>query len=344
MNRFISLIPVLCLAVFSACQQEDDLPSGDNNTVTLTLNIGTQSTDVSARATDPNVEPYEGIRTLRALVISYAADPKARKILYNEKHTIDNSTAPKEAKLSAQLKLENIPVGQASIYLIANEESIGTKYTSDKLMSPTYIDDNKLLLLDEGWQHFPKTYEDIAEKGLPMSGKTEGVTISPDTKSFSVTLERAVVKLHLTVENATTGDMTLDWVKYGEFISNRVYMYRTQQLDIPQDTKYKGQRFPQNDNETLNETLPAGQKTKWNSVYIYPNFAYKNPVGSNPYTLALKTDKKEYPPSLIDNNINSMIRNTMVNITARITASASISIGYEYVPWTDVIVNVPPFN
>ena len=314
-------------------------------TVTLTLNIGTQSSgSASTRADDPNVLPYEGIRTLRVLVISDATDPKDRKILYNQKHDIDRSTSPTSATLSASLTLPDIPAGMASIYLIANEESIGIEYTDKVLTEDTYKDDNKLLLLDEGWNHFPKTYSEIATYGLPMSGRYEHIDINANNTNFSIALERAVVKLHLTVENATSANLTLQWVKFGNFISDRVYLFRQQDLDIPSTTLYKELRYPEAESETLNETLANKAQTQWRPVYIYPNFAYKDPTGSNPYTLSLATDQKEYSPSLLSANINFMVRNTQFNILARITASATINIDYSYVPWENKDVEVPPFN
>lgn len=311
----------------------------------IVLQIGMKSSDgASTKADDPNVLPYEGIRTLRVLVISDAEQPTDRKILYNEKQVIDNSDAPTSARLSASLTLNDIPVGEASIYLIANEESIGITYSNEILMSDTYKLDNKLLLLDEGWKYFPKTYGEIAEYGLPMSGRVEGVDISSSSTNISVELERAVVKLHLTVENATSDVLVLNWVKFGKFISDRVYLFRQSELDIPSDTKYKELRYPEDESKTLNVTLAEKAQTQWNPVYIYPNFAYKDPTGSNPYTLSLATNKKVYSPSLISSNMNSMVRNTQFNILARITASATIDISYSYVPWTDVNVDVPPFK
>ena len=345
MNKIIQSIPLLlCIAVFAACQQEESLPSSNNKTVTLTLNIGTQSTGVSTRANESNVQPYEGIRTLRALVISDATNPKDRKILYNQKHVKDKSTSPTSATLSTTLTLKNIPVGQASIYIIANEESIGIEYTDKVLTEDTYKDDNKLLLLDKGWQHFPKTYSDIAANGLPMSGRYEHVEINANNTNISLTLERTVVKLHLTVENATSADLTLKWVKFGQFISDRVYLFRQQNLDIPSNTLYNELRYPTDESKTLNVTLVQKAQTQWSPVYIYPNFAYKDPTGSNPYTLSLATDKKEYSPSLLSANINSMVRNTQFNILARITASATIQIDYSYVPWDEKDVDVPSFD
>lgn len=344
MNKIIQSIPLLlCIAVFVACQQEESLPGGNDKMVTLTLNIGTQTTGVSTRADDPNVRPYEGIRTLRALVISDATDPKDRKILYNEKHVIDGNTSPISATLSTSLTLKNIPVGKASIYLIANEESIGIEYTNDILMTPAYINDSKLLLLDESWKHFPKRYEEIAKHGLPMSGKAEGIEITSDMQAISIKLERTVVKLHLTIENATSKELTLEWVKFGSFISDRVFLFRQSQLDIPESTRYMDLRYPK-DEETLDVALAASAETDWQPVYIYPNFAYKNPTGPNPYTLSLATSYKEYSPSLIGSDINSMVRNTQFNILARITASATINILYSFVPWEENEVNVPSFN
>lgn len=337
---------LFCLAAIVSCQQEEEMMSTVPETVTLTLNIGTQSSgSTSTRADDSNVLPYEGIRTLRALVISDAADPKDRKILYNQKHSVDESTNnPASALLSTSLTLENIPVGQASIYLIANEESIGMEYTDDVLTSDTYNEDNKLLLLDVGWKHFPKTYAEIKEHGLPMTGKSEGVDITTENQQIAVSLDRAVVKLHLTVENATSDELTLDWVKFGNFVSDRVYLFRQSQLDIPSSTLYKELRYPTDENSTLGVTLAVKAQTQWSPVYIYPNFAYKDPTGTNPYTLSIATDKKTYAPSLLSANINSMVRNTQFNILARITASATIEISYKFVPWEEKTVEVPPFN
>ena len=335
---------LFCMAAIVSCQQEEEMMSTVPETVTLTLNIGTQSTGVSTRANDPNVQPYEGIRTLRALVISDATDPKDRKILYNQKHEIDITDAPPSAILSTTLQLENIPVGQASIYIIANEQSIHeTGYTDDILMSPTYINDSKLLLLDEGWKYFPKTYEEIAKHGLPMSGKAEGVEITTDMQAISITLDRTVVKLHLTVENATNDELKLQWVEFGKFISDRVYLFRHTQLDVPESTLYKTLRYPETGNFS-GVTLSPNGKTQWNSVYIYPNYAYKDQTGSYPYTLSLATDKKTYSPSQLSEGLSSMIRNTQFNITARITASATITIKYEKVDWEPEDINVPPFN
>lgn len=341
----ISLLAVFAFAL--CCAGCEKIRRESPETVALTLRIGMPSASLALSKADgtASADPYEGIRTLRVLVISEAADPSQRQILYNGKHTVDGSSTPAEAVTSHSLTIPDIPSGPAGIYIIANEESIGIEYTDHVLTSPEYLHDSKLLLLDEGWQHFPRTYEDIREHGLPMSGRAEGVEIGPDMRDVSINLYRAVVKLHLTVKNETEGELSLQWVKFGEFISDRVYMFRQTQLDIPDDTDYKSLRYPENESETFQGvTLAAGGATQWNSVYIYPNYAYRDPTGSNPYTLSIGTDRKDYPPSLLSDNMNSMVRNSQYNITARITASATVVIDYEKVGWELSDVDVPSFD
>lgn len=341
MRKIKQIFMLLCAgcalgAWFCACEGQADIPVADGKTTTVTLRIGTNSSEgVTTRAENSNVQPYEGLRTLRVIV----TDVSKTNILYNNHFILDESEDPKEAKLTAKVELEAIPVGPANIYLIANEESLGVEYTNETLQSNSQ--NNKLEVKDESWTYFPATYEGIKENGLPMS-QSANVEIKENTP-ISISLDRAVVKIHLTVVNATAGDLILNWVKFGPFISDRFYMFREQELDIPADTKYKELRYPENGNFE-NIVLKKDEATNWNSIYIYPNRAYSDPQKDNPYTLALGTNAKDYPASLFGINENVLIRNHQLNITARITASATISVDYEYVPWVKTPVDVPPFN
>ena len=318
-----------------ACEDQADIPAPAGKTTTVTLRIGTNSSEGMATRADANVKPYEGLRTLRVIV----TDVSKTNIWYNNKFDVDRSKDPQEAVLTTKVQLEKVPVGPANIYLIANEESLGVEYTNETLQSNSQ--NNKLEVKDETWTYFPATYEKIKENGLPMS-QSENVEIKENTP-ISISLDRAVVKIHLTVVNATAGDLTLNWVEFGPFISDRFYMFREQELDIPADTKYKKLRYPETGNFD-NIVLKKGEATNWNSIYIYPNRAYSDPLTDNPYTLALGTNAKDYPASLLGLNENVLIRNHQLNITARITASATISVDYKYVSWVKTSVDVPPFN
>lgn len=341
------LIPSLLLAavfLFSSCRK-DEGPYTDGK-VSLTLKIGTQGDlSVSTRAGE-NVLPYEGIRTLRVIVVSPEGSAGGRRILYNVKHTVDSDPAPGTATLETELQLENVPAGIADIYVIGNEESIidGDGYTDEVLEGDRYKEDEKLLVLDEDWTRFPARYEEIAAHGLPMSGKLEGADIQANS-DISIQLVRAAVKINLTVENATSGNLTLKWVRLGKFISDRVFMFRRDgtSLDIPEDTQHTDKQYG-SDNEPLGVNLAQGQKTDWSPVYIFPNYAYRDQTGPNPYTLALATDRKDYEASQFASDLNAMVRNTQFNITARITASANIEISYTQVPWTKIEIEIPAFD
>lgn len=343
LHSVIRILPAVwaLMALCTGCEQESplDVPASTAETTTLTLHIGTQSpsASVTTKADDSNVLPYEGLRTVR-VIITYDSN---RRIGYNVKHTVDDSQAPASAILNTKLILQDVPVGNANIYVIANEESLGMEYDDQTLLEN--VTNNKLEVVDENWSHFPKTYAEIAAHGLPMSAKLENQTISADMSGITIRLDRAVVKLHLTVENATGGDLTLHWVKFGAFISDRFYMYREQTMDIPAETQYKELQYG-SDDEPMDVTLAANAQTQWRPVYIYPNYAYKDPIGSNPYTLTLKTGNKEYGPSSLGRNLNSLVRNTQFNILARITATARITISYNFVPWTPVDIDVPSFD
>ena len=347
----LSIVILLLSVLFCSCDKAETYHNGE--TTALTLNVGVLSSMPSLSKAEGDgtgtADPYEGIRTLRVIVVSKADAQGGRRILANQTFEVDGSDAPTSAVLETSVTVRNVPIGTADLYVIANEESImgeGNGYTDEVLSGELYKEDDKLLVLDDGWNYFPKRYEDIARFGLPMSGKLEGVSIVPGGNPLGpVTLTRAVVKLCVTVENATAGDMTLQWLRFGEFVSDRVYMFREDgvSLDIPSDTKYRALEYG-DENQPINLNLAAEANTNWQSVYIYPNFARKDPTGRNPYTLTIATENKTYGPSLLASDMNSMIRNTQLNITARITAAATIDIDYEFVEWTETEIIVPPFK
>lgn len=338
------LFPVIFLS--GSCRREGGRYGEETTDITLHIGMKGEDLSVSTKAgSDPNVLEFEGIRTLRVIIVSPEDDAGGRRILYNEKHPVEQAAPP---VLSASLTLADVPIGPADIYVIANEESIigGEGYTDAILQGEQYKDDNKLLVLDEGWHFFPRRYADIEENGLPMSGRLEDIVIAPGMSFGPIDLIRAVVKIYLTVENATGTGMTLKWVRFGNFISDRVFMFRESgvSLDIPGDTQYKELQYGGEGEESMNVSLEPNARTDWAPVYILPNFAYPSDNVPNPYTLSLGTDLKDYLGSVLDDNINSMVRNTQVNILARITSSASISIDYHFVEWTKEEIDVPSFN
>lgn len=336
-----ALVSVMFLA--AGCSEKHLLDAQGTTTVTLNAGLVSLSSPFtkSGGTEDSNVLPYEGLRTLRVIIISKADTPEARRILYNEKFDVEE-LSPEDItkpKLSASVTLEDVPMGPASVYVIANEESIidvgedGTGgYTDEILMGDTYKADNKLLVRNtESQKHFPKRYEDIGNYGLPMSGRDENVTITENAQ-IGITLTRAVVKLNLQVVNATTETINLNKVAFGPFVSDRVYMFRahSQSLDIPTGTEYQELVYDSNSVPPLYVPIEQNKSTSWMPVYIYPNNAPRQTPSR--YSITLGTDNKEdgYESVL---GISYMIRNTQFNITATITARAMVEITYSQVPW-----------
>ena len=278
---------------------------------------------------------YEGIKTLRLIVISGTPDQEERTILYNQKvEGLENAS-------SYQTTIPNLPVGQMSFYAIANEESIGMTY-DDKTILDNLIDGpenagrRKLLFKDESRQYFPCTGRNIVYNGLPMSGyTTENIT---GDQNIEIELYRSVVKLALVVENTTKSPVSLEQVSFGEFFADRYYMFRENTLDVPDDALYDIKTYSYPDIE-----IQPGDRTDTLSLYFYPTFPNISPTYS-PFTLGLKTTEVDYGQVLFAPNTNSFVRNTQINLHAQITTTVGIMLNFTVQPWVEYPVNVPSFN
>ena len=279
---------------------------------------------------------YEGIRTLRIIVVSGTPDQEVREILYNQKVTgLENASG-------YETTIQDLPLGQMSFYAIANEESIGMTYDDQTILDalvngPQDADSRrKLLFKDESNQYFPCTGPQIVEHGLPMSGNTDA-TITGD-QNIKIELYRSVVKLALVVENTTTSEVNFESVSFGEFFADRYYMFRETELDVPGDTKYIGKTYDQ----PSIETIPAGGRTDTLSLYFYPpppSFS-----GEGPFTIGIETTGNDYGQGLFAPGETYFIRNTQINLLAQITTTVGIKLSFTVQPWDDYTVDVPSFN
>ena len=278
---------------------------------------------------------YEGIKTLRLIVISGTPDQEDRKILYNQKvEGLENASSYKTT-------ISNLPVGQMSFYAIANEESIGMTYDDETILDnlidgPENAGRRKLLFKDESRQYFPCTGRNIVDNGLPMSGNTDA-TITGD-QNIKIELYRSVVKLALVVENTTTSEVNFESVSFGEFFADRYYTFRETTLDVPGDTKYIGKTYDQ----PSIETIPAGGRTDTLSLYFYPT--HPSFSGEAPFTIGIKTTENDYGQVLFAPTTSYFIRNTQINLLAQITTTVGITLSFTVQPWDDYTVDVPSFN
>lgn len=333
MNKFIRLIPILlCLATFTACQQEED-PADGTETTTIRLNIGGLTANIGQAETRyVDSSPYEGLRTLRVIV----TNPEMTKIYYNQKtDVIEDPQNPASATATHSVTIP-VPIGTVRFYVIANEESIGKKYTNETLLNDEK-QNNKLLFIDEqDPRFFPKKGTEIKSFGLPMSGSSLE-TISKDTKEVKVSLKRAVTKISLTIENATNSRMTLKDVIFGSFFGDRFYVFPESNLDVPDNSDYA----PLNYNN-VGFTIEPNTTSQPLSLYFYPTNNYKGTT--SPYTLGINTEAHDYQPQEFAPGVRAFSRNTQVNIRAKITTTVGLTINYAVQEWDDYTVDVPDFK
>lgn len=326
------LAACLLSATFAGCTREADEAVTDEHTATIRLDI--PMLEATTRITTPTKEQESKINTLRVIIESEGATT------INQAFTADDLTG-------GSITIDNVPVGQVEMYVIANEESLGKDYRDlANLQADIEPETGKVHIHDDERAYFPKrgSATEFPATGLPMEWMGN-LTIEPPTdtpQEFEVNLVRAVAKLNILMSNALTESITIDQMSFGKFFGNCLYLFAEQDLDVPDDTEYDSKEY------TGLSIEIAGGETAQLTLYIYPSFAWRSPQEVSPYTIGFHTKAgKEYiPQSFVGSYgaLNSIARNTQVNIHATLSAPANVQISFEVVPWAEKSVEVPPFN
>lgn len=328
----------LLSTAFTSCTNEADEPTADGRTATIRLNIPMLEQDTRVNvAGDENA-----IHQLRVIILSQGAQ--------SINQTFEDLSS------GNTITIENVPVGPVQMYVIANEKSLGRNYDNLSVLQNEVItvpgtETKKVLIKDENREHFPLRGSKLTANGLPMSWMNKNLTIDPPTdvpQDITVYLVRAVAKLNIQMSNALSTPITIDQMSFGPFFGDQLYLFAEGVLDVPDETSYISKDFPLPQGETI--TIEGGQ-TEQLVLYIYPSFAWKNPNENSPYTIGFKTEAGgDYPLMEFVKGgtgagaLNSIARNTQVNIYATLSAPANVNIDFEVVKWDDKPVEVPSFN
>lgn len=321
-----------------ACTREDVNQSSDGLTTTISLNIPMLSS--SSRATIEGSAEENDIHNLRVVILKQGAE--------SINQTFENVSS------GSTLEIENVPVGQVEMYVIANEASLGKNYSDVIYLQKDVVTVNnskKVLIIDENRTHFPKRGSEFPATGLPMSWMNKTLTINPPQydaeknivpQNINVALQRCVAKLKIIMQSTLSEDIVINEMNFGAFFGDRLYLFQEQSLDVPDKADYDVMNYT-----GLDITIPAnGEKIL--ECYIYPSFAWKSASEQTPYTIGFKTKAgKEYPSQQFVNDygaLNSIARNKQVNITAKLSKHANIDIKFDVVDWKPVTVDVPSFN
>lgn len=335
---------LLLVSIMCSCSKNDDLQQS-SDTATLSLNI--PMLQAQSRGTIEGTNEENAIHNLRVVILSQGAESI-------------NMTFNQNDLASGTVTIDNVPVGLVQMYVIANEAALGKDYTDLTVLRDEAITVNgkrKVLIKDEQRTHFPKRGSEFDKenskpettKGLPMSWM-EQFTVNPPSESpqsVNVELQRCVAKLKIIMQSTLSEDILIKEMNFGEFFGDRLFLFQEKELnlDVPDDALY-GKK----DYTGLDITIPANEE-KVLECYIYPSFAWKDETKPSPYTIGFKTSKSGVehtytPQSFIYQGaaLNSIARNTQVNITAKLSKLANINISFEVVPWTNETINVPTFK
>lgn len=335
-HYIVGLLAALLSATFVGCTDEADEPVADGRTATIRLDI--PMLEAATRITTPTEEQESQIKTLRVIILSQGA-------------TSINQTFTATDLADGSITIDNVPVGPVQMYVIANEASLGKDYSDLTKLQKDVITVNetrKVLIEDESRSWFPKRGSEIdfTATGLPMSWMDKNLTINPPTgtaQTVTVNLVRTVAKLNITMNNALKDAITINGMMFGAFFGDRLYLFAEQSLDVPGDTKYAGMSYTENINIPI-----EGYSSETLVLYIYPSFAWTDGSQASPYTIGFTTAiGGTYTPQAFVNNygaLNSIARNTQVNISATLQTDTQIDIEFEVVPWDENAVDVPPFN
>lgn len=330
---------VMAVLLCQACTGTDPQDITEERTTTIYLQL--PQPDAGTRMS-PSYETDLGdlekkICTLRVILLSQAGTNKSTTI--NRLFT--------NVKSGESLAIENVPVGEAQLYVIANEASIGQDYSNIANLQKQVVDVNnsrKVLITDTDNQYFPIRGSELlaeTEKGLPMSWMNKNLTVS-ENMTIDVALERCVSKVCMQIQNDFSESIKVTEVSFGKFFGNSFYLFREEALDVPDQT-YKEQVYDKSVDYPI-----APNESEVLICYFYPSFAWTSDVEASPYTIGFKTEHGKYPKmAFLDSEgdeYNSIPRNKQININVTLSGATHVNIDFNVVEWTERTITVPDFE
>ena len=332
---------VMAVLLCQACTGTDPQDITEERTTTIYLQL--PQPDAGTRSISPGYEDElqlleSQIYTLRVILLSQAGTNKSTTI---------NRLFTNVKSGESLLAIENVPVGEAQLYIIANEASIGQDYSNIANLQKQVVDVNgsrKVLITDTYNRYFPIRGSELlaeTEKGLPMSWMNKNLTVS-ENMTIDVALERCVSKVRMQIQNDFSESIKVTEVSFGAFFGNSFYLFREGALDVPDQT-YKEQVYDKSVDYPI-----APNEREVLICYFYPSFAWTSDVEASPYTIGFKTQYGNYPKmAFLDSEgdeYNSIPRNKQININVTLSGATHVNIDFEVVEWTNEEITVPDFE
>lgn len=304
----LALLPLSCI--------KDDSVSKETATVTMTFSTRAINSSVSSA---DDLEANEHMRTLRVIVARQNGE-----ILYNVRYDIEENETSKTITFSEMTV--NAEGETFDFYAIANEDGVG--YT-DKNWGNVTVNDLKGMNLKDGFltmansastnTMIPQTaYQQI--KVMPQSGG--GI------QTETMTLDFAVAKVRLTINNTSAGDQYVNDIKLSGLNMTSTPLFAGESLSTENQGELSLGNMP----------VPAGESA---TVYAY---FFENMESNYILSASWNGTKTLDITHAVDPNITQISRGTALNINITLNATTEPEFNIEVIPWTTVEVDVPPFN
>lgn len=306
----LTLLPVSCI-------KDDYTPKG---TATVTMTFTTRAIS-NPTASAGGLEANEHMRTLRVIVARTSGE-----ILYNLKYDIDENETSKTITFSEMTVNAD---GEAfDFYAIANEEGVGYNGNWDNVSIAVL----RNMSLQGGFLTNANIYKttripQTAYRQIKVTSQAGG-----GIQTETMTLDFVVAKVRLTINNTSPGVQNVSDIDL-----SGVNMTSTPLFAAGTLSKEKGGLLNLDDIR-----IAAGGSA---TVYAY-FFENQNSEG---YTLTASW-KKEQTLLLQTGSgdskqtIKEIPRGTELNINITLNATSEPNFNIEVVPWSEVNVDVPPFE
>lgn len=301
----LSLLVVSCIT--------DDYPVREKATVKMTFTtraISNPTVDAGG------LEANEHMRTLRVIVAR-----KSGEILYNLKYDIAQDETSKTITFSEMTVNAD---GEAfDFYAIANEDGVGYSgdWNSISVAGLTSIN------LQGGFLTNANTSTDTY---IPQTAYKE-ITVTPQAgggiQSETMKLDFAVAKVRLTINNTSSGDQYV----------NNINLSGVNMMSTPLFSAGTLSNVTDGTLSLGDMTVPANSST---TVYAY---FFEN-TGDD-YTLSATWNGGQQTLDIKDvAGLTEISRGTELDINITLNATTTPTFNIEVVPWTEVEVDVPPFE
>lgn len=277
-KHFIYGFGLLLTSVLVSCSDSEEnmpVPEGDNNTCSLTIQLGAEgATETRVVGGDDKAKTGEFINTLWVFVVDAENNNIDAKFKLSDDDTttsIENATGGGNV-LQWMHTVEGVPTGEKIIYAFANMDNVSTTETTPRQMLDIldgYYEDGGTIDVENLVISDPAGNVDIANgKYIPMSLK-ESVTITGD-QTIYVELIRLVGRVDVTISNSKDENISVQSFSMEKF-TNQVGLIKGE-TSIPEASETKTQ--------SLSETIAPNVTSQKFSFYV-------NETGANEYKVSL---------------------------------------------------------